>query len=239
MSRSRADAVRARRGLKGRPGHNRGRRYPAEVLTSAEVAALMAAMNGGATGDRNRALVAVLYRAGLRLSEALALKPSDVDAASGTIRVLAGKGRKARVVGVDAGGLLYVERWRRRREALGLGRRRLLFTGLDGSAWSPQAVRQALRHAARRAGITKRVHPHGLRHTHAAELSEEGVPVAVIQKQLGHASLAVTSRYLDHIAPAEVIALGRGRTWRALPESEAHRAAESMPATFRPSAATA
>jgi integrase len=59
----------------------------------------------------------------------------------------------------------------------------------------------------------KRVHPHGLRHTHAAELVAEGVPVNVIQKQLGHVSLATTDIYLRHIAPADVIAMGRNREW--------------------------
>jgi integrase/recombinase XerD len=58
---------------------------------------------------------------------------------------------------------------------------------------------------ARRAGIEKRVHPHGLRHTHAAELALEGQPMNLIQAQLGHSSLATTSRYLAHIAPAELV----------------------------------
>jgi site-specific recombinase XerD len=66
---------------------------------------------------------------------------------------------------------------------------------------------------AARAEITKRVHPHALRHTHAAELVAEGVPVNVIQKQLGHVSLATTDVYLRHIAPADVIAMGRQREW--------------------------
>lgn len=200
--------------LSGRPGHNAGRKYPAEVLTPDEIAALMAAMNQGATGDRNRALVAVMYRAGLRVSEALALKPADVNLADGSVRVLRGKGKKARTVGIDDGALLYVERWLARRRELGLNGKHPLFTTLDGSVWAPQAVRKALSYAGTKAGLTKRVHPHGLRHSHAAELSSERVPVAAIQKQLGHASLAVTSRYLDHIAPAEVIAIGRSRTWK-------------------------
>lgn len=149
----------------------------------------------------------------LRISEALALKPADVDLDEGTIRVLRGKGRKARTVGIDDGALLYIERWLARRAALGLSPRRPLFSKLDGSLWSAQAVREALSYAAAKAGITKRVHPHGLRHSHAAELSSERVPVAAIQKQLGHASLAITSRYLDHLSPADVIAIGRARTW--------------------------
>lgn len=203
------------RNPQGRPGHNAGRKYPAEPLSGAEVAALMAAMNKGATGERNRALVAVLYRAGLRISEALALRPADVNPGDGTVRVLRGKGKKARTVGIDDGALLHVERWMARRRAFGLPPRGALFTKLDGSPWAPQSVRMALTYAAAKAGIEKRVHPHGLRHTHLYELAMEGVPVHVIQKQAGHASLAVTSVYLDHIAPADVIAVGRARTWQA------------------------
>ena len=184
----------------------------------------MRAMNRGATGDRNRALVAVLYRAGLRIAEALALKPADVDLAVGTVRVLRGKGRKARTVGIDDGALRHIERWLARRASLGVSARGPLFSKLDGSPWSAQAVREALSYAAAKAGITKRVHAHGLRHSHAAGLVAEGVPVNVIQKQLGHASLAVTSVYLDHIAPADVIAMGRARVWAGhTPEADSTR----------------
>jgi site-specific recombinase XerD len=78
---------------------------------------------------------------------------------------------------------------------------------------SPSQVRTALPRLARRAGISKRVHPHGLRHTHAYELMMEGVPMAIIQRQLGHLSLATTNTYLAHIAPKEVIeAIGK-REW--------------------------
>ncbi len=67
---------------------------------------------------------------------------------------------------------------------------------------------------ARQAGIAKRVHAHGLRHTHAFELMMEGVPMRIIQQQLGHVSLATTDRYLAHIAPREVIEAMRDRTWQ-------------------------
>ena len=66
---------------------------------------------------------------------------------------------------------------------------------------------------AKKAGIEKRVHPHGLRHTHAAELREEGVDIAIISRQLGHSSIATTARYLDHIAPQTVIDTVRAREW--------------------------
>jgi integrase len=64
-----------------------------------------------------------------------------------------------------------------------------------------------------RAGIEKRVHPHGLRHTHATELAREGVSVGLIQQQLGHRSLATTDRYLRHIAPIQLITAIQDRRW--------------------------
>jgi site-specific recombinase XerD len=78
----------------------------------------------------------------------------------------------------------------------------------------PTYVRGLLPRLAAKAGIEKRVHAHGLRHTHAAELMREGVALNVIQKQLGHASVAVTSAYLDHIAPREVVETMKKREWR-------------------------
>jgi len=70
-----------------------------------------------------------------------------------------------------------------------------------------------LRRLANRAAISKRVHPHGLRHTHAAELAAEGWPANRIQAQLGHSSLATTDRYLRHIAPEELLQAARQRDW--------------------------
>lgn len=78
----------------------------------------------------------------------------------------------------------------------------------------PTYLKQALPKLARQAGIQKRVHAHGLRHTHAYELMMEGVEMAVIQRQLGHVSLATTSIYLNHIAPKQVIEAMRKRDWQ-------------------------
>ncbi len=66
---------------------------------------------------------------------------------------------------------------------------------------------------ATRAGIDKRVHAHGLRHTHAAQLRAEGIDIAIISRQLDHCSITTTARYLDHIAPTAVIEAMRHRTW--------------------------
>ena len=89
----------------------------------------------------------------------------------------------------------------------------MLFCTLKGDPLDDSYVRHALRRAAKRAGIEKRVHPHGLRHAHAAELMAEGIPANVIQQQLGHSSLQVTSVYLDHIAPKDRIDRIRQRSW--------------------------
>lgn len=188
---------------------------PAEILTEAEVSALVrAASQDAPTGIRNRAIITVLYRAGLRVDEALHLKPSDINAAVGTVAVLHGKGDRNRTAALDDGALAILQRWidTRRQLAAGRGfRNGWLFCTLQGQPLSDRYVRAMLTRLATRAGITRRVHPHGLRHSYAAELSHEGVPVAVIQKALGHSHLSTTSLYLDHIAPADVIAVGRNR----------------------------
>jgi integrase len=74
-------------------------------------------------------------------------------------------------------------------------------------------VRGLIRRLGVRAGIEKRVHAHGLRHTHAYELMMEGVPIPIIQRQLGHTSLATTDVYLSHIAPKQVIEAIASREW--------------------------
>lgn len=194
---------------------NKGRRYPAEVLGPDEVRALLRACSvRSATGLRARALIALLYRAGLRLSEALALYPSDLDADAGTVRVLHGKGDRARTVGLDPGACALVERWADERRRLGLTGRDPLLCTLEGRPLGAAYVRRLLPRLAERAGIHRRVHAHGLRHAHAAELAREGLPVNLIQAQLGHSSLATTDRYLRHLHPAEVVQAVQARPWR-------------------------
>ncbi|MDK1292722.1 MAG: tyrosine-type recombinase/integrase, partial [Actinomycetota bacterium] len=80
---------------------------------------------------------------------------------------------------------------------------------------SNSMVREMLVRNAVRAGVEKRVHPHGLRHTMAHELLMEGVPIPIIQRQLGHASLQTTDIYLSHIAPKQVIEVMSARSWDA------------------------
>ena len=104
-----------------KPPTNRGRKFPPEPLTSTEARALVQVCSRrAATGIRNAALIALLYRGGLRISEALSLTTKDIDFEAGSVRVLFGKGLKARTIGVDAGALSLIQRWLRLRECLGL-----------------------------------------------------------------------------------------------------------------------
>jgi integrase/recombinase XerC len=147
---------------------------------------------------RDRALVELLYGAGLRVGEASALDVRDVDLHRGEVRVM-GKGGKERVVPLPAAA----------RESLGvyLDSRRVpgilaepLFPSLrprDGRArrLGQRDIRRILKARARGVGIVDRVHPHRLRHSYATHLLDMGADLREIQELLGHASLSTTEKY--------------------------------------------
>lgn len=192
----------------------KGKKFPVEILTAAEIDSLLRTCSKRApTGVRNQALIALLYRSGLRVAEALALLPHHLDAEAGTINVHDGKGGVQRLVSMDSTAFAMVNRWLERRKAEGICSRAPVFCTLAGKALDASYVRVALKRLGRKAGIEKRVHPHGLRHTMAAELAREGVAMNVIQQQLGHANLAITSVYLNHIAPEQLIETMVSREW--------------------------
>ena len=193
---------------------NKGLDFPAETLTPKEASSLIWACSGKApTGVRNRALIALLYRSGLRLSEALSLFPKDIDADSGEVTVLRGKGGKRRVVAVDEGGLRFLERWLERRGRLGMNGRQPVFATLKGEPLKAAYVRALLPRLARRVGIEKRVHAHGLRHSFASELAAEGHPLSTIQTLLGHSRASTTDRYLRELNPAKALEAVKNREW--------------------------
>jgi len=148
----------------------------------------------------------MLYRSGLRISEALALKPASVSLEDCKARVLRGKGGKATVRGFHPTATDSLARWLDARKSLGLANGPLFCT-LDGSPLSDRYVRDLLKRLAAKAGIDKRVHPHSLRHTFADELRRSGADVVTISKLLGHSSIAVTARYLDQ--PSGIASDGR------------------------------
>jgi len=151
------------------------RRRPPEVLAEAEAIALLKACSTRApTGVRNRALIAVLWRCGPRISEALALELRDVDLEAGTVRVRHGKGDKSRTVGIDEQTAALLARWLDRRRQLSPGARAPIFCTLAGGRLDSSYVRRLLPRLARKAGIDRRVHAHGLRHTYASRARAGG-----------------------------------------------------------------
>jgi len=201
------------------------RQKPIELLTEAEILGLLTAAGTkatrqrnpapSATGTRNRALLAVLYFAGLRVSEALALKPADLDLANRQINVRRGKGAKQRIAALIPAGIPYLEAWLDRRRQLGIDARRPLFCTHAGGPLADAYVRNLVRRLADKAEIDKRCHPHQLRHSHATWLANKRTPIHVISKQLGHSSVAVTAQYLDSISGADVAQAISSLEWSA------------------------
>jgi integrase/recombinase XerD len=177
-------------------GPKRAPRVPG-TLSEAEVARLLAAAgNGDPRGLRDRALLELFYSSGLRVSELSALLLQQVDLEHGFIRVF-GKGAKERVV--PLGG--------KARDALvtylAAGRPHLVrartgsqfFLNKHGAALSRVALWMIVKAHARRAGITRNVKPHLLRHSFATHLLTGGADLRAIQEMLGHASIATTQVY--------------------------------------------
>ena len=166
----------------GRPPRNKGLRYPPDPPTVEEIIAVMRAAGDGAEGVRLRGMIIVLWRAGLRISEALALKETDLDPDRGRCVVRHGKGGKRREVGMDRWAWAHLDPWLEIRAAAA---GRPLFCVVRGPTrgrpCAPAGIRAQLHHAAAAAGVRRRFAPHQLRHAHAVEMSREGIPLLVIQ----------------------------------------------------------
>jgi len=156
---------------------------------------LLAALEGDDwISRRNRAMVALMARAGLRVGEVLALKPEDVElnARSGWVLVRKGKGMKERRVPLSA------EARRELREYLEVRPQQSgpLFFSRTYQPLTGRDVQRVVVEAARRAGLGKRVTPHTLRHTFATRFLQAGGDLATLQTVLGHSNLSTTARYL-------------------------------------------
>jgi site-specific recombinase XerD len=196
---------------RGRPPRNKGEQYPADPPTVEEIVAVMRTVGDHPHGERLRALIVLLWRAGLRISEALALQESDLDRSRGAVLVRRGKGGKRREVGMDRWAWEQIDPWLKTRRELPIGSVLCVIHGpTAGRRWEASAARKQLHHAAAEAGVRHRFAPHQLRHAHAVEMAHEGALV-VIQRQLGHANLGITSIYLQGIDSSEIISTVHGR----------------------------
>lgn len=195
----------------GEPSPNRNRRFFADTLTRDEVMALVDGCNCGPSGLRDRALIVLLYRTGLRISEACNLRLHDIDLDRGTIRVRGTKTRTSdRTVGIGQMATEHLADWLdvRNRE-LKIPPVGYVFCCISrherGNAVKPAQIRQKLHRLSAKAQIGKRVHPHALRHTFASELADERVDIRIVSKALGHSNVAITDRYISHLNPTAVL----------------------------------
>ena len=157
---------------RGRPPRNKGEQYPADPPSIEEIIEVMRAAGDTPDGHRLRALIVILWRAGLRISEALALQESDLDHGRGAILVRRGKGGKRREVGMDRWAWTQLDRWLETRQQLPVGAFLCVIHGATaGRRWEASAARKQLHHAALAAGVRRRFAPHQLRHAHAVEMA--------------------------------------------------------------------
>jgi site-specific recombinase XerD len=175
-------------------------RYLPTVLSRGEVKGLLQAVKD----PKHRAVVMVLYSAGLRVGEALRLRVQDIDSERGLIFVRDGKGRMDRMVMLAQVALEELRSYARLERP-----HHWLFPGERRDRHlHPQSVQRAVRLAARAAGIRKKVTPHTLRHSFATHLLEEGTDLRYIQRLLGHKKSTTTEIY-THVADRD---LGRIRS---------------------------
>lgn len=168
-----------------------------EVLSTTEVDAIKAAIDvSRADGHRNRAIIEVLFSCGLRVSELVSLKLSDIYPSEGFIRVV-GKGSKERLVPISSTALKELELWYEVRRVMPIkaGQEDYVFLNRRGAALTRTMILIMIKRAAADAGIAKTVSPHTLRHSFATALLEGGADLRVIQELLGHESIATTEIY--------------------------------------------
>ncbi len=174
------------------------RRLP-DTLDVGEVDRLLEAASAG--GVRDRALLELLYAAGLRVSEAIGLDREDLSLDGAFVRVI-GKGDKERLVPIGDLSIDWLRAWLDGPRGDLLGRHHVaparggpLFLGDRGRRLARQQAWAAVGRAAERAGLGGRVSPHTLRHSFATHLLEGGADLRVVQELLGHASISTTQLY--------------------------------------------
>jgi len=174
-----------RKGRRGKP-----RTLP-KILEKEEVERLLDQPNPRfPTGLRNRAILEMFYRCGLRLSELVNLKPSHFRWNLGEV-VVRGKGGKERVIGIDSRALVWIERWKIKRP-----KSLYFFSTLKGGKLCPRYIEQMVDREAKAGKIEKHVTPHMLRHCFATDLLSSGkFNIREVQTLLGHSDISTTEIY--------------------------------------------
>jgi len=183
---------------------------PGEVYDKAQVNLILKHISKKCpTGIRNRAIVGLLYGAGIRCQEMLDLFPGDVDLITGRITIKNGKGGKYRIVGLPEQIGALIQLWIDKRKSLGINGNKPLFCTLKGGKMQSAYIRGFFARLTKRIEVktqeTVRIHAHGFRHSMATALLKEGHDILTIMQQLGHSNLGTTQRYLQRIAPEKLV----------------------------------
>jgi len=169
-----------------------------EVLTISEIDKIFSIPDVlTTTGLRDRAILEVLYACGLRVSEAINLKLSDLFLADGAIRVF-GKGSKERIVPIGNSAINWLEHYFQNSRPLLEKKAKsgnYVFLNIRGTKLSRMGIWKMINRAVKDAGIIKSIHPHTIRHSFATHLVEGGADLRAVQEMLGHADIATTQIY--------------------------------------------
>lgn len=172
-----------------------------EVLSTEEVEMLLNAPDVTQTlGLRNRAILELMYATGLRVSEVVNLRLEDLHLDVGIIQTI-GKGRKERIVPIGDEAITWINNYLKdaRPELCKTRRSPFLFVNFHGERLTRQGVWKNLKNEVRKAGITKNVTPHTLRHSFATHILENGADLRIVQELLGHSDISTTQIY-THIS---------------------------------------
>lgn len=164
-----------------------------DVLSKGEIGRMIS----GVVNLKHKCLLAVIYSCGLRRSEVINLRISDIDSARGMVKIIGAKGKKDRYVQLSRAILPMLRSYYRKYRPV-----TWLFEGQTGGQYSAGSILKVIKKAAGQAGIRKRVYPHILRHSPASPAGgyathhlEQGVDIRYIQEWLGHSSIKTTEKY--------------------------------------------
>ncbi|MDD3083512.1 MAG: tyrosine-type recombinase/integrase [Candidatus ainarchaeum sp.] len=162
-------------------------KYLPIVLSKEEIKLLFQATKFG----RNRLMLKFMYGSGCRVSEVVKLKINDINFKEKTAIIRSGKGNKDRMIILSKEWIIEIKKYLKKKKI----KSEYIFTKKNGKKISTDTIQRIVRESAKKAGITKEVTPHSLRHSYATHLLEAGTNIRYIQSLLGHSSLNTTQIY--------------------------------------------
>lgn len=183
-------------------------RHLPEVLSRNEVERLLETPNTGtALGIRDRAILELMYATGLRVSEVINLRLADLHTTVGLLKTI-GKGQKERIIPIGDTAVYWINSYLEdgRPKLLKQKRSDFLFLNFHGNQLTRQGIWKNLKIQVQKAGITKNITPHTLRHSFATHILENGADLRIVQELLGHADISTTQIY-THLSKRRLSAI--------------------------------